>query len=335
MQVMRILLALVPLSFLFVGCAEMQAGVGLDPDITVDYVTIQDPTERKAAIERDLNSALDGVKANPKSFEAQMQLGKMRRENGDNKGAIESYSKAIEVDGGNIRGYKQRAMTYFSTQEFDKAAQDLDEALKLAPSDLQIIDQHAYAHMKLALQCRQSSDFASALKSIDAAISDYQLQLKRFPNSGVASSRIGGANLAAGETAAKSGDSKESRRRYLLAVESFQNCVNGNFVGNGPPAGNRFFQAQARAGLAKAYLELEQPQEALKAATAMPIEELPKDALIPLYMVQMRAYEKLSDQAKATEIEKKLESLGAFHRKPEPPKFPAELNNQAQERRKK
>lgn len=309
MKLRRVALALISTCVLNISCEQVIASAGLDPDITVDYVTIHDPAERKAAIERDLRMATEAAKANPKSFEAHMELGKMRRELGDNKGAIESYSTAIGINNGNVRGYRQRAMTYFSTQQFKEASKDLSEALKLKPDDPTLLDGFANSHMKLAQKCRLAYDFTGAIKSLDALISILETQLKLTPQSSLLRWKLAVANSDAGEATGTAGNKKESQRRYVLAVDDFQKCINDNIVRGGPPSGNLQFQALARAGLAKAYLELDRPEEVLKTITEIPVEILPKNVLISVYVCQMRAYEKLSNETKAAEIERKLESM--------------------------
>lgn len=52
----------------------------------------------------------------------------------DNKGAVESFSKVIELQPKNQEAYYRRACCYYNTKNVQKSLQDFDKAIELDPS---------------------------------------------------------------------------------------------------------------------------------------------------------------------------------------------------------
>ncbi len=181
-------------------------------------------------------------------------------------------------------------------EKAQKAAKDLDAALKQSPNNQSILDKHAYAHLKLAYQYTDSSDNAPILAHMDAALADYLVEQKAHPNSALFAYRIGSVSLLAGRCVEEAGDIKDSKRRFAIAVENFQKCLSGKAEASKVTSADPFFQIRTKTGLANAYLALGEPDEALKALRGVSAKRLPKDLQGKIELCQKRAREKLSDR---------------------------------------
>jgi tetratricopeptide (TPR) repeat protein len=86
--------------------------------------------------------------------------------------AVEAYRKAVRLDqkiGPNLAAaLQQRAVAYVGQQKFDQALNDLNEALKLTPNDVNLRERRAYVEMQL--------------KDYDKALADYNEIIKEKPD---------------------------------------------------------------------------------------------------------------------------------------------------------
>jgi tetratricopeptide (TPR) repeat protein len=69
---------------------------------------------------------------------AYLDIGFAYRENHDYDGAIENFSRALEIDADNIYAYYNRGGSYYMKGDFDKAVADLTQANRIAPSDTRV-----------------------------------------------------------------------------------------------------------------------------------------------------------------------------------------------------
>lgn len=297
----------------------------IDPDMSTNYSFMSDSGDRRASQIRFLRNLDEAIKANPKDFQAYMDKGKVLRELENNKEALQCYSKAIELNPASARGFKQRAVTYVSTKQYKEAAEDLDIATKLAPTDASIIDMCADIHSRSAAECYQERDFIGAIKHLDAVSTNLEKVIEKHPESAATRFKLGVAYMHSAKAAERMHSTKESRSRNLKARVNLEYAATGNY---GPPPVNSKLQARAKIALSKVSLALGEPKKALKAISSIERQKLEEDDQIEALACEMHAYEQLSEEGKATEIEKKLEVFKPVQQRSKVvPNFPAEINN--------
>ncbi|HIA54235.1 MAG TPA: tetratricopeptide repeat protein [Candidatus Melainabacteria bacterium] len=297
-----------------------------DPDTPTEFIFTEDNEDLKVARLKSLGDLEETLKSQPKNFQALMQKGKLLRELHNDAGAIQLYTKAIEINPNSSRGYKQRALTYLSTKQYKNAAADLDRAVALAPNDLSLLSVRPEVHSKCSLACYEKRDYLGAIKHMDVALIDLEKERTHNPTSLVSRLKIGLAYLQTAQAAERIRNIADAKRRNLEARKNFEFVVERNF---GPQEVNIPFQTQARILLARANLGLKEPAKAIEVVEAINTKDLNKGDHVQVLMVKMRAYEQMSEVTKAAEIELKLEELGAgaYWNRAAKHHFPAEINN--------
>lgn len=82
---------------------------------------------------------------------------------GDFAGAIEKYTRAIELDPGHFKAYFNRGFAYDKIREFEKAVQDYTRALKIDPNN-------AYAYYNRGIAYDRAGQWNSAIEDFTKAI---------------------------------------------------------------------------------------------------------------------------------------------------------------------
>ena len=82
--------------------------------------------------------------------------------------AIQAYSRAIELNGGEAAAYCNRALAYLKLQNYAKCVDDANKTLQLEPGYIKAHYRRGKAYL--------------ALKKFEQAISDFQLILEKNPD---------------------------------------------------------------------------------------------------------------------------------------------------------
>lgn len=329
MRIRRITAAIVALCAIATVQRSSANPLTADPDTPYESIFCRGKGDDSAVKAKSLRVLEETLKSDPKDFQALMKKGKLLREMHRDAEAIQCYTKAIAINSDSARGHKQRGLTYLSLKQYADAASDLDRAANLTPNDLHLIRARTEAQSHCAYDCYMARNYADAIKHMDIALIDLERERASNPNSLVSRLKIGLAYLQTAQAAELSLNAADAKRRNLEARKNFEIAVAGKF---GPPEVDTEFQTQARILFAKSNLALREPTEALKAIEVINTKSLSKGDQIQVLQVKMHAYEQLGEETKATELEVKLEELGAGANwnksvRSAQRNFPAEINN--------
>jgi tetratricopeptide (TPR) repeat protein len=108
------------------------------------------------------NSAQSPTKA-PVTADEFLQRGLNRVERGNRKGAIEDFTKAIELNPRLAVAYKNRSFQHIDAAAYDLAIADLSKVIELDPKD-------AIAYMNRGIARQEKGDLDEALADLDTAI---------------------------------------------------------------------------------------------------------------------------------------------------------------------
>ena len=90
--------------------------------------------------------------------------------------AIESYSKAIDLDVNDKDVYRRRGLTYLSIGDYPKAIDDFTKAIELGANDKDIYDMCGFAYLRIKDFAKAMEDFT---KAIDLGANDKDVYFKR------------------------------------------------------------------------------------------------------------------------------------------------------------
>jgi len=95
------------------------------------------------------------------------KIGKKYWDNEDLEKALETFNKAIELDGNNADAYTGRGMTYYDMEKFDLALKDYEKTIKIDP--------------KAPMHYANRGDVYLIWEKYDEAMADYERALKLDP----------------------------------------------------------------------------------------------------------------------------------------------------------
>jgi len=72
---------------------------------------------------------------NDKDEETLLELGASHSDSGENKDAIEIYSKVLEVNPNNAEAYRGLSISYYNIRNFEKALSSIETGIKLEPNN--------------------------------------------------------------------------------------------------------------------------------------------------------------------------------------------------------
>ena len=91
------------------------------------------------------------------------QAGIAHAERGDYDGAVEQFTKAIELEASGSILYRNRAETYHRSGNYHQAILDYDRAIELDPEDAESHNGRGLSHSDMALHGHAIEDFDSAI----------------------------------------------------------------------------------------------------------------------------------------------------------------------------
>ena len=95
---------------------------------------------------------------------------------GENQKAIDSFTKATELDPLYARAYFNRALAYYQLQENDRALRDCNRAIELHPGYAKFYTFRAYIHNKLSNRNETIEDWKTSARLGDKKA---QMNLRR------------------------------------------------------------------------------------------------------------------------------------------------------------
>lgn len=108
--------------------------------------------------------------------------GVARQKKGDLDGALEDYSRAIELNPHDATPYNDRALVKIAKGDLDGALEDYDRALEISPRNIEIRDNRGVAKQKKG--------------DLDGALADYNIAIKLYKNYARAYSHRAGIKIA-------------------------------------------------------------------------------------------------------------------------------------------
>ncbi len=118
----------------------------------------------------------EAIKVSPDDYRnalVYMNLGKMQELQGDNQGALRSYTTAMEQYPENTRFISSRANLYLRLENYEKAVADYSDIIRITPDDMDAYAYRGYAYSKM--------------KELDKAKADLKLVLSKEPMNYMAS----------------------------------------------------------------------------------------------------------------------------------------------------
>jgi tetratricopeptide (TPR) repeat protein len=129
----------------------------------IAYATLSRNAEALADAEKALSLLAPGTFPATHSGLAHQVKGIVYQNQGNHKLALESFSKAIELDPGSAKYFNARGVVYRLLNEFDLALADYNKAISLDPTIPHTFVNRASVYLK-------RKDHAAALKDLDEAI---------------------------------------------------------------------------------------------------------------------------------------------------------------------
>jgi tetratricopeptide (TPR) repeat protein len=164
-----------------------------------------DITGQKLGILIQMYLQSDGItaKSQPSSAEGYYEQGQTRRDQGDLKGAIADYSRAINLKSDYAGAYVQRGLSYSNLEDYEKAIVDYSQAIQINPKNAATYNNRCVAYTKLReyekaiADCSQSIRFNNPelylpynnrglvyymIGKFETAIDDYSTAIRLNPN---------------------------------------------------------------------------------------------------------------------------------------------------------
>ncbi len=106
----------------------------------------------------------DILSKNPNAYTALNCRGDVKREDGDIKGALEDFNRAIKLHPHLPRAYANRGYVYFQTGELNRALSDLNKAISLGPVEASYFNNRGLIKEKLENCYEAITDFNRAIQ---------------------------------------------------------------------------------------------------------------------------------------------------------------------------
>jgi tetratricopeptide (TPR) repeat protein len=259
--------------------------------------------------------ASEAVKMRPNDADAYDLRASIHFASGNNKEAVEDYTKAISLAPRNADFYNCRSMVYYNLGEYVKALDDAEKALSMLPMDInfQYSKAQALIAMKrweeaiawLSRMIRRESDNDQLLSDrascffnqgrFSDAIRDYRAAIRANPEEPAYFNDIGYAFYMFD--------------KYSQAISYFNKAIKA-----AEKEGNAYIKSIANTNIAFCYEELENYFEAMRHHN-LAVEAAPKDASVYYNRAALR--EKLGDKEGARQDYNMSEDLES--RRDEPP----------------
>ena len=185
-------------------------------------------------------------------------------EQGDYQGAIDDWTKVIEVNPQEVDAYYNRGVVFYQSDQYEQALADFDRALKLNAQSAQILYARGSVYMEQGNYREARNDFRNALKSAPDMVSAH---FKR----GVAYQRLGQLDKAI-DSLTEAIDRQPQDPLYRIAraevalelgdVDSAMIDYKRAFLLQDDPT--TLLSSSTIAGLALVYAELDDQQQASK-----------------------------------------------------------------------
>ena len=141
---------------------------------------------------QDLNLAIKAcsklIASHPDDAGAYRQRGLAYSDTGDYVRAIADFDQAIKLARDDARSYGMRGAAYWLAGDFDRAIADATESIRLAPRDAVGYRVRGLAYVSMSEPFTEAflsswlADFNEVIKTLDAAIADFDEAIKIAPN---------------------------------------------------------------------------------------------------------------------------------------------------------